>query len=149
MGKEQTLYVHRALINVDDLEKWAKSQGFKSFLGDDMHVTIAFSKTPFDWQDIEPIDRKLKILGGNRSMEKFGDATVLCFASRKLTDRWEYFVNVGASWDFPDYRSHITITYNDINIKKIEPYDGELLFGPEHFSTIDTEWSSKITERDI
>jgi hypothetical protein len=44
----------------------------------------------------------------------------------------------GISWDHDDYTPHVTITYDagDLNIDEVEPYTGELRFGPEIFEEI-------------
>lgn len=50
---KQSLYVKRPLLNADDLIAWAKGQGFTSALSpDDMHVTVAYSRTAVRWQRI-------------------------------------------------------------------------------------------------
>ena len=51
----KTLYVNRPLLNAGQITAWAKAQGFKSVQKpEDMHVTICYSKAPFDWGDLEP-----------------------------------------------------------------------------------------------
>jgi hypothetical protein len=44
-------------------------------------------------------------------------------------------VRNGASHDFDEYQPHVTITYegSDLDLSKVEPYRGELVFGPEIF----------------
>jgi hypothetical protein len=145
----KTLFVKRTLLNADDIRAWAKSQGFHSTLSaDDMHVTIAFSKEPLDWGDLKPISRTLTNRGGERSIEKFGDATVLCFASDMLHERWQEFRDDGASYDFDEYRPHISISYKDVP-ENIEPFEDELKFGPEKFSEINDNWADNLREDDL
>lgn len=49
----RTLYVCRKLLNADEVLAWARSQGFKDLLSaDDLHVTIAYSRTRIDWMQI-------------------------------------------------------------------------------------------------
>jgi hypothetical protein len=45
---------------------------------------------------------------------------------------------LGAKSEYPIYKPHITITYNGagIDIKKIKPFTGPLLFGHEIFEEI-------------
>jgi hypothetical protein len=49
----KTLYVKRPVNNARQIIAWSKSAGFeKTLLPDDLHVTIAFSKTEVDWKKI-------------------------------------------------------------------------------------------------
>lgn len=140
MAARKSLYVCRPLLNGDELHEWAASQGFVSALPkDDLHVTVAFSREPFDWSAITSKRGQLETHGGRRSIEKFGDAIVLRFASNSLTTRWNDLRNAGASWDFPDYKAHVTITYKGApdDLDEVEPYRGPLLFGSERFAEVD------------
>lgn len=152
-AEPKTLYVNRPLKNAAAVIAWAHSAGFKKTLpADDMHVTIAFSRTPVDWMktgshyNIAPDGKAIADLtvpaGGARVLERFGeakDAVVLLFNSSRLSWRHEDIKAAGASWDWLDYQPHITITYDgaDVDLSKIEPYKGELVFGPEEFAEID------------
>jgi len=143
----RTLYVHRPLKNADALREWAKAQGFKATLpADDMHATIAFSKTPLDWNavpdgfDSEIVPASPDQKDGARSVERLGDegAVVLRFESTDLANRWRQFRRAGASWDYESYQPHVTITYDsgDVDLSKVVPYDGPLEFGEEAFDEI-------------
>lgn len=142
----KTLYVYRPLLNADEFIEWAKSVGFKTTLKpEEMHVTIAFSREPVEWNKFKPEEFIFNIRGGKRSLEQFdGGATVMQFESERLKDRWDEFKAGGASWDFPDYKSHITISYKaeNMNVSKLEPYRGMLRFGPEVFKEVDLDWKS-------
>lgn len=150
------LYVSRKVKNAADIIKWAKSAGFKSTLtADDLHVTIVYSKSPVDWMAAGNAwcngeDGSMHIqAGGPRMLEQFGDsAIVLTFSSSDLAWRHDQFKEIGASWDWPTYQPHITISYEgaDLDISKIEPYQGPIVLGPEIFEPLDTEWRSKINE---
>lgn len=153
------LYVHRKLLNSADLIAWAKAQGIATTIdGSDMHVTIAFSRQPIDWLKVEANDwneekdGSLVINpGGPRLVERLGkdgEALVLLFGSSRLAWRHEQIRNAGASWDWPEYQPHVTISYNapEIDVETIEPYRGVLRFGPEIFEGIDEDWRAKIEE---
>jgi hypothetical protein len=159
--KPRTLYVRRDVLNADAIVKWAKKAGFKTTLpADDMHVTLAFSKSPVDWMKAGDNwggeqDGKLKVRpGGVRVLEKFGDGAgciVLAFSCSELTWRHEQIKrDAGASWDYPDYNPHITITYDvgDLDWQKVEPYRGPIVLGPEIFEEIDEDWKSGIVAED-
>ncbi|MCZ3275982.1 hypothetical protein NYZ53_19970, partial [Acinetobacter baumannii] len=53
----RTLYVRRDLLNAGELIAWARDAGFTTTLpADDMHVTIAYSRTPIDWMKVASDD---------------------------------------------------------------------------------------------
>jgi len=154
----RTLYVQRKLLNAAEFIAWAKAQGFGTTTpAGDLHVTIAFSRKPVDWMKAGEnwnSDKNGNLTvqpGGARLVEKLGDkgAIVLLFNSSELTWRHESIRReAGASWDFPEYQPHVTITYagGDIDLSKVEPYRGRLHFGPEIFEEIDDNWTSRLRE---
>jgi len=145
----RTLYVNRPLLNAGDLIKWVHANGIKKTLPpEDIHVTVAFSKEPVEWADIGTGEAKVVVPGnGGRLVELLGDkgAVVLRFESARLTRRWEDIREVGASWDWPGYKPHVTITYDpgDVDLSKVEPYAGPLEFGPERFAEVDPDAADK------
>ncbi|TAV89304.1 anti-CBASS protein Acb1 family protein [Rhizobium leguminosarum] len=137
----RTLYVSRKVINADEIVAWAKGRGFKTTLpAEDIHVTITFSRTPVDWMEMGSAwDDEVKIpRGGPRLMEKFGEARVLLFASNMLQWRHREMVELGASWDHPEYQPHITISYDPDapDLSTVEAYQGEIILGPEIFTEV-------------
>lgn len=133
------LYVCREVLNPNDLIEWAKEQGFKQCLhASEYHVTIAYSKTPVDWDNWSPLENKFKYKKKEREIKKFGDCIVLAINSDYLTTRWQEFIDGGCSWDYDDYSPHITITYDgaDIDPSDIKPFTGEILFGREIFKPL-------------
>ena len=151
------LYVNRKVLNAAEIIKWAKSQGFKSTLSEsEMHVTVAFSKAPVDWMKAgeawaQSEDGGLTVRpGGPRMIEVFGEgAVVLAFSSSDLAWRHMALREIGASWDWPEYQPHITITYasGDVDVSKIEPYRGEIVLGPEIFEPIKLNWKEGVSEQ--
>lgn len=147
----RTLYVSRKVANAADLIAWAKAQGFKTTLpADDLHVTIAFSRTPVDWMKIgEAWQSELKLAaGGPRLMERFGEARVLLFKASELGWRHEAMNAAGASWDHEEYQPHITISYDpeSPDLADVEPYQGEIVLGPELFAEVKEDWAEGIKE---
>lgn len=152
-AEPRTLYVHRKLLNAAEVIAHYKRQGVETTLAaDDMHVTITFSRTPVDWMKMgQAWQAKLGIEpGGPRLMDQFGpdkQALVMLFSSSELEWRHEGMVEKGASWDWPDYQPHLTISYAfDGEIGNVEPYRGALVFGPEIFAELDEDWSEKVRE---
>jgi hypothetical protein len=142
----RTLYVSRKVVNASAIIAWAKSQGFETTLeASDLHVTIAFSRTPVDWFAVgESWSPELQIsAGGPRQMEKFGDATVLLFTASELRWRHEAAKEAGASWDHDEYQPHITISYGfNGDLSKVEPYQGPIVLGPELFAEVKEDWAA-------
>jgi hypothetical protein len=164
--KRKTLYVSRGLLNADDIILWAKSQGLKTMLEpSDLHVTVCFSKKPVTW-DI-PSANDFLVIPSLDDLVEFGEETkpfrkvemfgkehnvlVLQFSSDELLKRNQEFLDHGCSYDFPEYKSHVTISYNasDVDISDIEPYTGVLEFGPEIFKEINDEWANDTVEIDL
>nr|WP_280518901.1 anti-CBASS Acb1 family protein [Shinella curvata] len=147
----RTLYVRRDVLNAAEIIAWAKGQGFKTTLpADDLHVTITFSRTPVDWMEMGSTwEDEVKIpRGGARLMERFGEARVLLFNSNMLRWRHDEMVDKGASWDHPEYQPHITISYDpgSPDLADVEPYQGEIVLGPERFAEIYEGTAQSIAE---
>lgn len=146
-----SLYIHRPVLNAQNIIDWAKANGFETTLPpEDMHVTIAFSKEPVSWEaiggreDILPLPEDMT----GRSLAQFGEATVLRIASRELEARWRGIIDAGATWDYPEYQPHITITYGSApDLSTIEPYSGPIVLGPEVAAPVKEEWMDDIVEK--
>lgn len=158
-AKPRTLYVSRPLVNGDELDAWAKANGFETTVGaGQMHVTIAYSRQPIDWMAVGEDwsfagDNGDLIVppGGARLVEPLGGkgAVVLLFSSGNLGYRHRQFLDAGASWDFDGYQPHVTITWNhrpDLDLAKVEPFRGPLRFGPEVWEEIVEDWKDTLQE---
>ena len=152
----RTLYVYRKVVNANEIIKWAREQGIEKMLpAEELHVTIAYSKTPMDWTQIPEDwsgDERGRIRvkpGSTRAFEEFGDgAKVLVFASSDLKWRNETITEAGASWDYDDYHSHITITYGDVP-QGLELYQGPIILSPETFEEINPDAQAGIEEIEL
>lgn len=146
----RTLYIQRKVKNAAAIIAWAKSQGFETTLpADDLHVTIAFSRTPIDWMRVgESWAPELKVgPGGPRLMEQFGEATVLLFTANELRWRHEAVSEAGGSTEHAEFQPHITLSYSfKGDLSKVEPYQGEIVLGPELFSEVKEDWAEGLTE---
>lgn len=153
----RTLYLRRDVLNAEEIIKWYKEQGVKQvYEPSSMHVTIVYSKKPLDWMKMgEPWEAALEIApGGPRLHEKFGeqeDVLVLLFKSRELDWRHSTAIEAGASYDFPEYQSHISITLEgaDLDLKTLKPYQGKIVLGPETYEEIaEGDWRKKVEASD-
>lgn len=150
----RTLYVRRDVLNADEIIAHYKARGFDStHRAEDLHVTIAYSRTPVDWMKMgdnwsDDGEGGLTIpAGGARIMEQFGEATVLLFASSSLSWRHEEMKRQGASWDHPEYQPHVTISYLfNGDLSKIAPWRGVIKLGPEIFEEVQEDWQTNAVE---
>jgi phage-related protein (TIGR01555 family) len=138
----RTLYVSRPVVNRADLQRWATEQGIGE-LQPDLHVTIAYSQQPVDWMKIEgewnqDDNGQIEIApGGVRIVEPLGDRTaVLLFTASRLAWRHEQILRSGATWGYPDYQPHISLTGGPVDLSAVEPYQGKIVLGPERFEEI-------------
>lgn len=156
-ARPRSLYVSRKLLNGAAFLKWAKSQGFKTTVpAGELHVTVLFSRGHVDWLKMgsawsEDEKGRLRVpAGGARLVEPLGDkgAIVLLFNASALSWRHEEMVRAGASHDFDEFQPHVTITYagDDVDLDAVEPYRGELVFGPEIFAEVVEDWEKTLTE---
>lgn len=162
----EPLYVSRPVLNADDLVEWAKSQGLSSMLlPDDLHVTVCYSKEPLVWDDVPETEETVRVPALDefkpgtepvRKIEMFGkehNVLVIQLESDDLHSRWQQFCDAGASYDFPEYKPHISITYKGGGlgeaVKTLEPYRGEIILGPERFKPIDKTWAGDAPEIDL
>jgi hypothetical protein len=149
----RTLYVQRKVENAAELIAWAKAQGFATTVPpEEMHVTQCYSRAELDWMTLEPAPATLTVPpGGPRVVEPLGDkgAVVLLFRSPELEARHKAMLAAGASHDFPSYHCHVTITYagGDMDLSSVDPFKGEIRFGPELFAELDEDWKDKLTEK--
>lgn len=150
------LYVRRDVINTKEILTWANALVEAGIIDEseltkpaDMHVTIAYSRTPVDWMKMgenwdQDKDGNVTIAkGGPRLVEPLGGqgAIVLMFSSNALVWRNMGMRERGASWDYEEYQPHITIAYttkpvSQIDIDSIMPYSGEIKLGTEIFEEI-------------
>jgi len=157
-AEPRTLYVSREVLNASEIIAWAKSQGFTTTVpADELHVTVAYSRAPVDWMKVEEDWSATKegnltvSAGGPRMVEALGDkgAVVLMFASSALAWRHMTIRKAGATWDYPEYQPHVTITYSgaDLDLATVEPYRGVIELGPEMFEELNEAWSEGLAEQ--
>jgi len=152
---KKKLYVSRPLLNGQAFIAWAKSQGFDTVLPEnELHVTCVYSNEPVDWSAIPPDTKPLVVnAGGDRRIQVFGkdnDVGVLTFSNQELHDRWQKWRDAGASWDFPTYEPHVSITYSipkDLDVTKVELPSFPLIFGGEEYEPIKDDYKEDIVEK--
>ena len=149
------LYVYRQLLNASEVLDHFRAQGFRTTLpAEELHVTVTYSKRPVNWFGMGQFGSNTGEVivgpGGPRLIEPMGDgsAVALLFQSPDLQWRHREMRDAGASWDYPSYLPHVTLTYEagDIDLSKVEPYQGRLVFGPERFEAIQANWHELVDE---
>lgn len=150
-SRPRSLYVMRPVQNADAILAWARDAGIPNLMpADEMHVTVAYSRRPVDWSAFghalpfamapaeTRVDREVKPLGGE-------GAVVLRFKCQALAIRWQEFRDAGASWDYPGYQPHVTLTYDakGADLSAIAPYAGPIELGPEQFAEVDDGWAER------
>lgn len=140
----RTLYVRRDVVNVAEIRKWATAQGFTDIVPD-LHVTIAYSRTPVDWFSVgQSWSPKLEIpAGGPRQMDALGPDKkymALLITASELVWRNKEIIEAGATWDWPEYQPHVSIQIGgNVDLSKVEPYQGKIVLGPEMFEEVRTK----------
>lgn len=152
-AQPRTLYVHRKVTNAREIIAWARGQGLSDTLdAPDLHVTVAFSRKPLDWFKVSTwgSGEEIEIKGGPRLVQPLGDkgAVVLLIANETLKHRHDEFLRAGASWDWPEYQPHVTLTYRSegVDLGAVEPYQGDIILGPEVFSEVDDDWADSYRD---
>lgn len=157
-AEPRTLYVSRKVLNAAAILAHFREQGFETLQpAEELHVTVAFSRTPVDWMTIaaewsrEPNGHLTVPAGGPRIVEKLGDkgAVVLLFNSADLFWRHKEILRNGASWDFPTYQPHITLTYQPpegLDLATVKPWTEEIELGEEIFAEVVEDWETGVTE---
>ncbi len=138
------LYVCRPLDNADEVRRWAAGTGLRTgLLPGDMHVTVAFSRAAVDWAALDPDPTPITIPVPDGRLKRLGEAAiVLRFAAPELARRHHALRAAGASWDFPEYLPHVTITYHPPPGWQLEgapPFSGFLFFGAERWKPLDLD----------
>lgn len=146
---EKPLYVCRPVLNAAAIIEWAKGAGFETTLPpDEMHVTVAYSKRPMNWNAVAEDTSTIKVERGRRTVEPLGDggAVVLKFDSAELQRRHYELRDVGASWDYDEYHPHLTLSYTGAPDVLPPPYTRTIILGPERFEEIEEDWHKGVEE---
>lgn len=145
---EEGTYVARKVLNAESLYKHFKNQGLDVIPADELHCTIAYSKKTFT----PNIDKKVIEIKYDEEiypyLEPLGDegAVVMKFRNKEIESRWQDCMDRGASYDYPKYQPHITITFNgkDLNLKEILKPDFDIQLGDEYTEPLNLNCKDKI-----
>lgn len=135
------LYVKRDVVNHQEVKDWFSSQGLDVL--PDLHVTIVFSKREMNWNSIVPDQSIVRLSDDDRTIEQFKHTVVMTVESKELQNRAREFKRHGASTDYDLYRPHVSISGKLLNIKKIRPFTGTVVLGPEVFENLKESFESE------
>lgn len=120
MNNNGTTYVavRFSVETVRDLDRYAETHNVPNRIGvDEYHCTALHSHTPVEGIDLV---REVEWVGKPVGFDIFEahimgfptNCLVLRFDSRELNDRHAALVKAGGTHDFPEYLSHITLSYD-------------------------------------
>lgn len=140
-----SLYVHRPLANAGELHAWAAGAGIPNLVPpEEMHATQVYSRQPVT---LKPRTDQITARGGNRHPSHLGDkgAVVLHFDSGDMQARHAQAMAAGASHDWPQFLTHVTLSYDasGADLDAIKAPDFPLVFGPEVHAPINDSWAKE------
>jgi hypothetical protein len=153
---KSNIYISRKVLNKQDIIDYATDCGFTSMMpADSLHVTVVYCKREVDWNIVDRDQPEMLIIESaedesERSIHNFdGGACVLEITCPELQERNDALREQGIHSKFPDYRAHITLTYKKpkkMSVKKIKPYMGAIVLGPEIIAPASSGWQEEYKE---
>lgn len=132
--RRRPLWVHRRLLNWQDVYRWAIASGAVEIIHHKhLHATVATARSKVDWNLLGGLlEDEIEIPAGEKPMILLGDhAHALSFEHNGLEKRF-YDIASRMSVDYPDaFRGHLTLGRGPTFRQPAHPYEGKLVFGPE------------------
>lgn len=152
---ERRLYVERKVLNGQEIVDWFKAQGIPTCLPPDkMHITVCYSKKEFDPVGLHPDSEPIAVTGGQRELKIFGppddQVLVMTLQSTELQHDHMLYRERGASWDWPSYEPHVTITTQvppGLDKRKLTPYPGTVNLSAEEWSDVRSGAYKQVIEK--
>lgn len=142
-------YVAVKVVNNEQLRDWYVKQGLDVIPAEELHVTIAYSRKVFD-RTINEADINITPENIKDELELLGDdgAIVIKLNSPELHNRFKECMEAGATFDYPEYQPHITLTYEskDVDLSKFEKPDFDIILGNEYVNELDLNWKDKLED---
>lgn len=144
---EKGTYVSRKVRNPEILYNFFKDQGVNVVPMNELHCTIAYSKKEF-LLDVDHNEITIKPEQLKSKLEPLGDegAVVLKFESDEMVERFNHCIKKGATYDYPKYIPHISISYDgkDLDLKKIKVPNFDIILYDEKSEELNLDWKAKI-----
>ena len=126
------LWLHRPLLNWQDIYAWGVEQGIRKMLPPhQLHVTLATVRRPVEWtnDDLELEAGELTVPPGPKPVQIFGyTVKALAFTDSRIKRRHETLLKRFPQMDHAVLRPHVTL-FRGGKMPKAA-YHGELVFGP-------------------
>lgn len=136
-------YVAVRVLNSDELIDFCQQQGLIVSKPDELHVTIAYSKVPFDFKMGIGSENTITIPIGSSRFGIIGENNIVLFIdSIALQCEHQRTLEAGASYDWPTYTPHIIIEYasGNVDVSHLQPPMFEILLGNEYIEPLDLDW---------
>lgn len=95
------------------LKKFVEDNGIPE-PNDDLHTTTIYSRKKISFNALGEFKTPIKVSPKSYSFDLFGedkDTLVLKFKSDFLKMRWQIAMDLGATYDFPEYKPHVSLSY--------------------------------------
>lgn len=126
-------YVSVKPLNAKEIHDHYSKQGINVIPVDELHCTISYSEKHFPHTP----NKNIVIITPEAihdNLEMFGDALVMRFDDQELTDRSNSNLDKGGVTDYPEYKAHITLSYDfdkSIDISKFTKPNFDIELGNE------------------
>lgn len=131
---KKPLYIKRDVLNDQVIKAFYKALGLD--ITHNLHVTVCYSKEPMIVPT--PDTGKLITMFKGKITHFDENTTVYEFEDPRLTARHkEFTTKYGASYDYDEYRAHVTLSYTG-NVD-VPPFPGKLILGSEVIEDINEE----------
>lgn len=138
--------VHFTEETLDDLVALGETLGLENVTArNDFHTTIIFSKK---YINLPPITHDVKIDPATYSWELFGhenNVLVLKYESPELKERFDAAMELGATYDFDEYKPHVTFAFDveNIDLDDLDLPTFSLQLAEEYQTPLDLDWKDK------
>lgn len=131
------------LVSSTELGEWCSKNNIPNQCCDSsFHVTIVYSRNPIDIEPCHTVD--IPIYPENYHLEcwdtKSGKTLVLVLSSKYLSLRFDHAMSLGASYDYDEYKPHVTLSYD------IGDFDWTTLKKPQVFLNIAGEYMEPLLD---
>lgn len=157
--KRHAQYIKRSLTDFSKSQVigMANEMGITKNIVDDLHLTLVYTKTPMK---MPVLDNELLFLSSGYTVENWKtkdgyDILVLVLQDiRPLLERVDYFKSLGATSDFPEFKAHITLTYDKpIGFSESGHLDKPRFmtfgFSEEVYKDVYESWEPTLTEEKL
>lgn len=137
MSRKSPVWIHRPLVNVDDVFAYAEAAGIKKMMpADQLHLTLATVRTSVEWEELPLLDDMLVVPAGHKTVQILGwSVKALTFGHPEVKRRHEDLLALYPTMDHPLLRPHVSL-FRGGKMPRMG-YEGELVFGPERAERFD------------